>query len=378
MKVAGFAILLSAFAFAPASASAQVPPLDHVIVVIMENHSYDQTRFAPYTASLIARYAKLTQSYAVTHPSLPNYLALWAGSTFNVDNDDCPAPGSPYTAANLGHACEAAGKTWRAYCEDLPSVGSPTCSDAGYRRKHAPWTDFSNLNHNNERPLTDLALDIASAHLPALALVVPNQCHSTHDCSVQTGDNWLAANVPLMLQGMGTHGVLIITWDEDDDYSGNHILTVFAGPRVKAGYSHTQTENHYSVLCTICGVLGIAAPGAAASESPIVDIWTQSLTAVGSPSLNAYNIVAVVPNPFNPQTSIHFSLPRELAVTGDIWAVDGSRVVTLLRDETLPAGDNEVRWDGRNARGNRVASGVYLFRLSTQLGARTARLVLVE
>jgi phosphatidylinositol-3-phosphatase len=258
-----------------------VPALDHVIVVIMENHNYDQVRLKPYTASLIANYSTCTQSYAVTHPSLPNYLALWAGSTFNVTNDDCPAPGSPYTANNLGHACQAAGKTWRSYCEDLPEVGSAICSYAGYRRKHAPWTDFSNLDHDNERPLSDLAHDIVSGQLPALVFVVPNQCNSTHDCSIQTGDDWLAANVPLLLQGIG-RGVLILTWDEDDDYSGNHILTVFAGPFVKAGYSHTQTENHYSVLRTICDALGLAPMGAAASVPPISDIW-MSPTGVTGP-----------------------------------------------------------------------------------------------
>jgi hypothetical protein len=116
-----------------------------------------------------------------------------------------------------------------------------------------------------------------------------------------------------------------------------------------------------------------------ASNTPtVIPVSLDAVTAVGSPPLNTYDIVAVVPNPFNPQTSIHFSLPRALAVTGDIWAVDGSRVVTLLSGETRPAGENEVSWDGRNARGQRVASGVYLFRLTTTLGARTARLVLLE
>jgi hypothetical protein len=58
--------------------------------------------------------------------------------------------------------------------------------------------------------------------------------------------------------------------------------------------------------------------------------------------------------------------------------VDGRRVRTLLGNETLSAGENEVRWDGRNAGGTRVASGVYLFRLTSALGARTVRMVLIE
>jgi hypothetical protein len=109
-----------------------------------------------------------------------------------------------------------------------------------------------------------------------------------------------------------------------------------------------------------------------------VNVSLANATAVGAPALNAYDVVAVVPNPFNPATSIRFSLPNELEVTAEIYAIDGSRVVTLLRGVRLPAGVNDVGWNGRNDSGGRVASGVYLFRLTTTLGARTARLVLLE
>ena len=90
MKFIGIAAL-AALAACASSSHAQVPALDHVVVVIMENHSYDQVRLKPYSASLIAISSTCTQSYAVTHPSLPNYLALWAGSTFGIANDNCPA-----------------------------------------------------------------------------------------------------------------------------------------------------------------------------------------------------------------------------------------------------------------------------------------------
>lgn len=116
-----------------------------------------------------------------------------------------------------------------------------------------------------------------------------------------------------------------------------------------------------------------------ASNSPTtVDVSLNGVTAVGTPGLGGYDIVGVVPNPFNPTTTIRFVLPRAVAVTGEVWSVDGRRVVTLLSGDTMPAGENEVRWDGRNAGGERVASGVYLFRLTSALGARTARMVLLE
>jgi hypothetical protein len=260
MKLIHIAVLLTATA-GGAPVRAQVPTLDHVVVVIMENHSYDEVRLEPYTSALIAASSVGTRSYAVTHPSLPNYLALWAGSTFGIANDNCPADGSPFTAANLGHACEVAGRSWRSYCEDLPAAGDPVCSSGGYRRKHAPWTDFSNLDHMNERPLTDLLSDISAGHLPA------------HDCSAATGDTWLAGIMPTLIKAVGARGVVILTWDEDDDASGNHILTVFAGAAVKAGYSHTTYMTHYNVVRTICDALGVPPMGNAAASTPITDIW---------------------------------------------------------------------------------------------------------
>jgi phosphatidylinositol-3-phosphatase len=376
MKLTRVATAALCVAVHSSSLHAQVPPLDHVVVVIMENHSYDEVRLYPYTASLILTSSTCTQSHAVTHPSLPNYLALWSGRTFGITNDNCPADGSPFTVDNLGHACEVAGKTWRSYSEELPAAGDPVCSYGGYRRKHAPWTDFSNLDHMNERPLSDLQPDIAAGNLPMLAFVVPNQCNSTHDCPVATGDAWLSSIMPTLIEAVGSRGVVIVTWDEDDGGSSNHILTLFAGESVKAGYAHAGFVNHYTVLRTICDALGIAPMGAAANADSIGDIW-RPVTGVNTPARDTIG-VTVVPNPFNPQTSIHVSLPRALLVTGAIYAIDGSRVASLLDHETLPSGDNEVRWDGRNARGQRVASGVYFFRLTTALGARTARLVLVE
>ena len=78
MKRIRFAAVLCIVAL-PLSAWAQVPVLDHVVVVVMENHSYNEVRFQPYTASLIASSSTCTQSYAITHPSFPNYVCLWAG-----------------------------------------------------------------------------------------------------------------------------------------------------------------------------------------------------------------------------------------------------------------------------------------------------------
>jgi hypothetical protein len=260
----------------PVFAASAVPRLDHVIVVVMENKTYDQARSASFTASLIAQSSSFSRSYAPTHPSQPNYLALWSGSAQGVVDDNCPPSGSPFHSENLGHACEMAGLTWKAYCENLPSSGSAACSGPLYLRRHAPWTDFSNLTHSNEVSFTQLAIDESRGALPTLAFVIPNTCDDTHDsgCSVAYGDAWLQRNLPSLMRAGGPNGVLILTWDEDDGSAGNHILTVFSGPRVRPGYVSSTRITHDTVLRTICAALGLPAFGAAVAESEIADVWT--------------------------------------------------------------------------------------------------------
>lgn len=280
-----FALLLTA---SPAFA-VPVPAHDHVIVVVMENKGYAATANLPYTLSFRNGGATMANSFAVAHPSQPNYFALWAGNTM-VTNDNCPAAGSPYNFANLGNAVQGAGKTWRAYSENLALVGSTACSYDGsastglYVRKHAPWTYYSNVNHANERPYTDLAIDIANNALPNLAFVIPNNCHNSHNsttagCTVNDADTWLSLNLPAMLAAVGPNGLVILTWDEDDNASANQILTVFRGPKVIPGYVSSRQVFHYTVLRTICDALGLPAVGAAFSEAPITDIWIDPATA---------------------------------------------------------------------------------------------------
>ena len=269
-----------------------VPPMDHVIVVVMENQAYSTMVNRPYITSLRAQGATFTNSYGVAHPSQPNYFALWAGNTY-VTNNNCPATGSPWGFANLGNACQTAGKTWRAYSENLAVVGSTACSYDGsaasglYTRKHAPWTYFTNVNHSNERPYSDLALDIANNTLPNLAFVVPNNCHNSHNlstpgCGVPESDTWLSQNLPQMLTAVGPNGLVILTYDEDNNDEGNRILTVFAGNRVIPGATSGRLIYHYTVLRTICDALGLPPVGAAFSELPITDIWQVPTPTIGT------------------------------------------------------------------------------------------------
>jgi acid phosphatase len=252
---------------------AKVPAPAHTVVVVMENHSYEQiiaSPAAPFINQLAGRGALFTRSYAITHPSQPNYLALFSGSTQGVADDGCPVR---FTAGNLAADLIKAGKSFAGYAEDLPGPGSPACSAGDYARKHAPWTDFTNVPGSVSLPFTSFPAT-AFARLPAVSFVIPNLCHDMHDCGVADGDAWLRAHISGYADWAMSHdSLLILTWDEDDSGQGNHIATIFAGQRVRPG-RYAEPVTHYGVLATIEAAYALPRDGQAATAAPITSIWS--------------------------------------------------------------------------------------------------------
>lgn len=369
------AMLLGAL-IAPGRARARAA--DHVIVVVMENHAYDQVRSAPFTASLISQSTSFSQSYALTHPSQPNYMMLWSASAQGVTDNTCPPPLSPYVSENLGHACEAAGLTWKAYSENLPAPGSSACSaDANlYTRKHDPWTHFSNLVHSNEVPYSQLASDIGTHTLPDLAFVIPNNCNNTHDCTILTGDTWLSNNLPAMISAVGTRGLVILTWDEDDGSAGNRILTVFAGPLVKTNFISAQHVTHYTVVRTICDLLGLSPFNNAVNETPLSDVWAGGANGVPPGTASRVTLGPARPNPFRDQVSATLGLPSERHVEAAIYDSSGRRVRRLFAGQR--SGAVEITWDGSLDDGSRAALGLYFLRVKAGSARLETKLVRIE
>ncbi|WP_242614022.1 alkaline phosphatase family protein [Actinomadura roseirufa] len=256
--------------------AAAVPTPDHVVVVVFENHNYSQiigSSSAPYINSLANGGANLTNFFAETHPSEPNYFALFSGSTQGITDDACPPPGSPYNRANLGTEVRNVGRSWGSYNEGLPSEGSTVCSNSAgkYARKHNPWFSFSNLPASTGHTFAQWPTDFTT--LPTVSFVVPNLCNDMHDCSVGTGDTWLKNKIDGYAQWAKTHNsVLVVTFDEDNGSAGNKIATVFYGAHVKTGPDATQ-YNHYNLLRTIEDMYGTTHAGNAGTASPITAIW---------------------------------------------------------------------------------------------------------
>jgi hypothetical protein len=257
----------------PAATSvASVPRPDHVVIVVEENEADDEivdSPNAPYITSLAQQNANFTQSFAETHPSQPNYLALFSGSTQGVTDDSCP---HSFSTPNMGSELISAGLGFTGYAEDLPSAGYTGCGSGAYARKHSPWTNFPAVPAASNQPFTAFPTDYSK--LPAVSYVIPNLNDDMHDGPVATGDAWLKNNLGGYISWAKTHNSLfILTFDEDDGGGPNQIPTIMAGQQVVPG-SYSETINHYSVLRTITDAFGIAAPGAAATAAPITDVWT--------------------------------------------------------------------------------------------------------
>jgi hypothetical protein len=238
-----------------------LPQPDHVVVAIFENHSFNQimdSTQAPYFQKLAREGALFINSYAVAHPSEPNYFALFSGSTQGVHDDR----DHTFNAPTLADALATAHKRFIGYIE----TGSP--------RHHNPWESF-NSSHATERNLNEFPSDFAQ--LPTVSFVVPNLDHDMHDGSIRDGDAWLRRHLESYANWSKTHNsLLIVTFDEDNDVAGNRILTIFYGACVRPG-RYVMYITHYSVLSTLLAMYGLPRFAEAATTLPIRAIWDKQV-----------------------------------------------------------------------------------------------------
>jgi hypothetical protein len=260
------------------SATAPIPDFDHVIVVVFENKEAGSilgNRNAP-TFNLYGRdYARITQSYGVTHPSLPNYLALVSGSTWGIKTD---CVGCRVNGRSLADTIEASGRSWKTYAEGLPRPGFLGNASGRYAKKHNPFAYFRPIATKPGRaqrlvPLPELATDLAANDLPDFALVVPDLCHSMHDCPVSVGDAWLRRTVGPLLELPRT--AIFITFDEGRTsvHGGGHITTLAVGTAVRRRAGFRPVTNHYGLLRTIEQAWALPKLGRSATARPITGIW---------------------------------------------------------------------------------------------------------
>jgi acid phosphatase len=239
-----------------------------VLVIVEENHSASEAlRAMPHLAALAAAYGRTTAYRAITHPSLPNYLAIAGGSTFGVTDDAGPAA-HPIAGASVFDAAIANGKPAKTYAESMPSRCSRASTDR-YAVKHNPWAYFSSRASRTNCARYDvpagtvtagaLHRDIQAGTLPTVGLLVPNICNDGHDCSLASADAWLHRWTAALTAGRDYRAgrlAIIVTFDEDDNSAGNTVLTVVVAPHTR-GVAGSRAFTHYSMSRYLSEIAGV-------------------------------------------------------------------------------------------------------------------------
>lgn len=250
----------------PEASPAVIPAFAHVFVLVMENKAFDQvigSPAAPYLNGLASRYALATGYTAVTHPSQPNYLALWSGSTQGVLSDAT----HDLTGRTLADEIEASGRTWRVAAQNVPldcykgSTASGGEDGPGtYARKHEPAISFTSISGNPSRCASITDLSHFDPNAGNFWLIVPNLCNDTHDCSVATGDAFLRGFLPMILDSPAfSDSVVFVTWDEGVGGAGGggRVPLLAISPRSLGVGTSSVAHDHYSLLRTIEDAWGL-------------------------------------------------------------------------------------------------------------------------
>jgi phospholipase C len=273
-----------AAAAGPCGTVTSAPTYQHVIWILMENHSYGDiignTAQAPYINSLATECGLATNYHNLSHPSLPNYVGMTSGlggRQLKPFNNDCsPSKKCSTSAASIF----GQGETWKAYDESMPANCDPANSGE-YAVRHNPPPYYTTLAGcaSNDVPYSQLATDLAGNALPAFSFITPNLIDDMHDGTITDGDSWLASNLPTILNSpeyaSGSTAVFI-TWDEGtggktgENCTANttdascQVATIVVSPSTPAGSTSATLFNHYSLLGTTEQLLGLPALGDAA------------------------------------------------------------------------------------------------------------------
>ena len=248
----------------PARQAARPPPrVTRMVLVVEENHEFGQvigSRRAPFLNRLAAHGTLLTRYYAVTHPSLPNYVALLAGSPLGIHGDcrRCHRPGR-----NLVDQLEQAHISWKAYYQSLPAPCSAVVKAGEYAKKTDPFAYLDDVRASPARchrvvPLDRLRPDLRRGRLPRFVVIVPDLRHDMHSGPVGEADVFLRRlDRELATSSAWRPGtVLVVTFDEGTTSrglhgrGGGHVATVVAGPGVPARHDATP-YTHYALLRSI-------------------------------------------------------------------------------------------------------------------------------
>ncbi len=301
---------------AAADADAGVKKFDHVYLIVLENHDFDEALHSgssPFLEQLSRTQGLATRYFGVTHPSLPNYLAMIGGDDFGVSDDNAScfasdlAPRQPCHSIegdSLVDQLEAAGLAFALYAEGLPATGAltqaePPYPQALYAQKHNPFPYFEQIAKNPERlqhlkPLSAFSADLRGA-APNFAMIVPDQCHDGHGLPTcrdpaqlaRDYDDFLARTVGAIRASTNwtRNSVIVVTFDEGespayktgqkaDGHDENRVATVVVTPCGGPAVSDAPL-NHYALLATIEDGFGLPRLRKALGAPTMTDLFAR-------------------------------------------------------------------------------------------------------
>jgi len=241
---------------------------DHIIFLWLENKGFNSiigNRNAPFINSLVKSGTLFTSTYALTHPSYPNYVDFFAGQDNGIISDAC-IDKQELTTPNLFTVLKNAGKSFAWYSEDLPNTGSKACTFMYYVEKHNPLTVFANVPDSVNKRFADFPTDYNQ--LENVVCICPNLVNDMHSGSVKQADNWIRKKLaPLVDWCLTNNSVFVIYYDESETNEDNRIPVIAVGQQVKEGYESDELYNHFSWTKTISAMFMAD------------DAWTNNLNA---------------------------------------------------------------------------------------------------
>lgn len=347
-----------------------LPVPDHTVILILENHAYQEiigSAEAPFINALASnpKSALYINSYGIQHPSQPNYLHLFSGCNQGVTDNNTPVD-IPFTTDNLGRQLLDAGKTFITYSEDLPSVGFNGSSSGSYVRKHNPVANWMGTGTNQvpetmNQPFTAFPSEDFNL-LPDVCYVVPNQNNNMHDGTITTADNWINDHLSTYVEwAKNNNSLFILTFDEDNYVSDNHIVTIFTGHIVTGG-EYSEYIDHYSVLRTIENMHGLPYACNASTATTITECWTFP-NGIHTSEIN----FSVYPNPANQMLTIEISddyILNHLKLS--FFNMLGEKV----KEVPINASLSRIQVD-------ELKSGLYLYQLENEQGVlKTVKMII--
>ncbi|KAJ5978587.1 hypothetical protein N7501_001929 [Penicillium viridicatum] len=259
---------------------------DRFVNIWLENTDYETAASDENLAKLAKEGILLTNYFAVSHPSEPNYCASAGGDTFGMDSDAfLQIPANVSTIADLFDTKHIA---WGEYQEDMPYAGYqgkryPLSGPNQYVRKHNPLVLYDSVTDDAVRPrqiknFTTFYEDLEHHSLPQHMFITPNMTNDAHDTDITVAGDWVARFLPPLLENehFNKDSLVLLTFDENDNYPRpNRVFSFLVGgaiPEHLKGTTDDTFYTHYSIIASLSANWGLPSLGRWDCGANLLDI----------------------------------------------------------------------------------------------------------